>query len=197
MKIKICQIILVIILIIFSISLFAEETKDNAKKETTKTEKTDSSSNPNDKSEEIKQAFTKPEVNTETIGIGLYLGMPTGILAQFGRTGSTLRGIVGWSVQHELIEFALDYTYVLENMIPSIPPMGLYIGIGAGIVIIGDKGWHDEDGSVGFGVRVPVGAKYMFKEYPVDLFIEAVPGISIVPGIHFGIGAGIGASYFF
>jgi hypothetical protein len=47
------------------------------------------------------------------------------------------------------------------------------------------------------GVRFPVGLAYLFDGAPVDVFLEVVPTMDLIPGTSFDMGAGLGLRYWF
>jgi len=47
------------------------------------------------------------------------------------------------------------------------------------------------------GLRLPVGLTYLFDGAPVDLFLEAVPSLDLLPGTSFDLDAALGARYWF
>ena len=57
--------------------------------------------------------------------------------------------------------------------------------------------YFTNNGSVGFGVRGPVGIEWLPGKPPLGLFAEIVPGVGIVPGVFAFIEGGVGARYYF
>jgi len=47
------------------------------------------------------------------------------------------------------------------------------------------------------GVRIPVGINYIFAKAPLDIFLEIVPMLELVPRTEFNLNGGIGIRYFF
>ncbi len=47
------------------------------------------------------------------------------------------------------------------------------------------------------GVRIPVGLKYYLAKQSIDLFVEIVPVLDIVPDTDFDVDAAIGARFYF
>ena len=50
---------------------------------------------------------------------------------------------------------------------------------------------------VTLGVRVPLGLAYIFSDEPIDIFLEIVPILDLLPQTDFTISAAIGGRYFF
>jgi len=46
-------------------------------------------------------------------------------------------------------------------------------------------------------VRIPVGIDYLFSDAPVDIFLEVVPMLDLIPKTKFQFNAALGARYFF
>lgn len=61
------------------------------------------------------------------------------------------------------------------------------------------RGRYYDNGSsrVSFGVRVPVGLTYLIDEAPVDLFLEVVPTMDLLPGTYLDLDAALGVRYYF
>ena len=127
------------------------------------------------------------------LGLGVILGEPTGISAKFWTSNSTaLCFAAGWSLEGtEFLHLQGDFILHKFNMIPvekgSLP---LYFGIGGRFLI--REGLDDM-----IGVRVPAGLDYMFEDAPIDIFLEIVPVMNLIPDTDFDIAGGIGIRYFF
>ena len=67
-------------------------------------------------------------------------------------------------------------------------PAVLYYGVGAKFLFANQ---------LAMGVRVPVGVLYNFKDPRVDLFLELVPVVQLIPDTDFDFDAAIGARYYF
>ncbi|UCH66063.1 MAG: hypothetical protein JSW63_02715, partial [Ignavibacterium sp.] len=65
----------------------------------------------------------------------------------------------------------------------------IYYGIGARLK------FGEEDTKL--AVRIPVGAAYLFEDAPVDIFLEVVPMLELIPKTKFQFNAALGARYFF
>jgi len=125
------------------------------------------------------------------IGIGIILGEPTGISAKYW-THSTgaFDGAAAWSFIDEGA-FHIHVDYLLHNFDLIKVPEGrlpFYYGIGGRIKASKDAR---------IGARVPLGLAYLFNNAPVDIFLEIVPLLDLVPKTSFTINAAIGARYYF
>jgi len=67
----------------------------------------------------------------------------------------------------------------------------IYYGIGGRIKF--SEGKKDDI----VGIRIPVGLAYLFATAPVDIFIELVPTLDLVPDTDFDLNGGVGARFFF
>ncbi len=134
-----------------------------------------------------------PNTNAQSngIGVGLIVGEPTGISGKYW-TGSTTAFDAGlaWSFVDENA-FQIHADYIFHNMrLITIPDgkLPFYYGIGARLKTATD---------VQLGVRVPLGLAYLFQNAPIDIFIEVVPILDLIPKTDFQISVALGARYFF
>ncbi len=124
------------------------------------------------------------------IGAGLIIGEPTGFSAKYWLSSNdALDAGVAWSMTNNWFHVHADYLRHFFDVIPvESGKLPLYAGIGARIGFGND---------IVFGVRIPLGINYLFAEYPIDIFLEVVPGILITPDTKFDMGGGIGVRYWF
>ncbi len=54
-----------------------------------------------------------------------------------------------------------------------------------------------DSGSVGFGIRVPVGLEWRPGDPSIGVFIYLAPGIAVVPATTAFVHAGLGIRYYF
>ena len=125
------------------------------------------------------------------MGLGLIVGEPTGISFKYW-TGSTTAfdAALAWSFVDEGA-FHIHGDYIFHNMRLISIPEGLlpfYYGIGARIKTADEAK---------LGVRVPLGLAYLFQNTPIDIFLEIVPILDLIPETDFGLNAALGARYFF
>lgn len=118
-------------------------------------------------------------------GIGVMLGEPTGLAAiTWLGGGNAVDLVAAWSFRGAgSIYLHADYQF--HSFISD--PMTFYAGLG-GFVILRD----DPD----LGIRVPLGITYLFREAPIDVFLEVAPGLSIVPATSFNVHGGIGFRFY-
>jgi len=154
-------------------------------------------------SKDIVSDIKNPKIDTGTFGIGLILGGPTGISFELGRLSHTLKAGIGWTLLSsvKILDVNVDYTYVMPGLITKVPELGPYIGLGVKLLFLNDeykkdKEW-DTGSSIAIGARIPVGIKYIIKKVPIDIFLEAVPTLIIIPKVELGIDGAFGARYYF
>ena len=123
-------------------------------------------------------------------GVGAIFGEPTGLsLKSWLSSKNAIDAAVAWSSIDDYLYLHADFLIHNFNVIDvSDGQLPLYFGIGAKVGFGND---------LIFGARVPIGLDYMFSGAPVDIFVEIVPGLTIVPGIDFDIDGGIGVRYWF
>src|SRR5579885_304912 len=124
---------------------------------------------------------------SKRFGAGLYLGIPTGITLKGYLTEKwALDGVFAWSFVGEGFTLIADATYDFFD-IPihaSSFTLPFYVGVG-GKLAFGRNG--DDDGKTIAGIRVPVGVAMQFVHYPIEVFIEAAPGIEVIPEAEFDV----------
>jgi len=136
-------------------------------------------------------------------GLGLIVGEPTGITAKnWISDGRAFDAAVAWSFSgYDSFQIHADYLFHNSTWQESTDLEGrfpLHYGIGARI-----KLGTDVDGVRGaradsrIGVRIPGGIAYYIPDAPIEVFVEIVPLLDIVPATHFDLNAAIGARYFF
>jgi hypothetical protein len=124
-------------------------------------------------------------------GVGIIAGEPSGISAKLWLTEtSALDGAAAWSFQDEgSFYIHADYLFHIHDTIPIDRGMiPFYVGAGASVTL-------EQDPRI--GLRVPVGVEYIFEEAPVEIFLEAAPGVGLFPATEFQIGGGVGARFYF
>lgn len=149
--------------------------------------------------------LTKAQSNG--FGAGIILGEPTGIsLKGWIAEDRAIDGALAWSLRSGSY-FSIHADYLFHNMTLILINKGrlpLYYGPGARLRSwTGHRHWHNgrwhaHDGSrASLGIRFPVGLNYLPENAPVDIFLEVVPALDLLPSTTFDIGAAIGARYWF
>jgi len=137
--------------------------------------------------------FIISSINAQSngVGVGLIVGEPTGISGKYW-TGSTTAfdAALAWSfVDENAFQIHADYLFHNIRLITvSEGKLPFYYGIGARLKTAND---------IKIGVRVPLGLAYLFQNVPIDIFVEVVPILDVIPKTDFQINAALGARYFF
>lgn len=126
------------------------------------------------------------------IGLGIILGEPTGFSAKLW-TGKTTAFDAGaaWSFVSSGTFFQVHGDLLFHNydlFQVDKGKMALYYGFG-GRVKMADQ--------TIISVRVPIGISYQFEKTAIELFLEVVPMLDVVPATEVGIGGGVGFRYYF
>ena len=123
-------------------------------------------------------------------GLGVLIGEPTGLSAKLWTSEKTaIDAGVAWSfVNSGFLHIHADmliHSFLIDVDKGKLP---LYFGIGGKLVLAND---------LGLGVRIPLGMAYLFDSAPIDIFLELVPVLDLVPATAFSFEGGIGVRYFF
>jgi hypothetical protein len=124
--------------------------------------------------------------------LGVLLGEPTGFSAKYWTTWETALDFgAAWSFEGKgQFHFHSDYIFHNFNAIKvdqgSLP---IYFGIGGRIRL-------DENDSR-LGLRLVVGAEYLFDQYPMSLFFEIAPIVDFAPETEASVNGGLGVRYVF
>jgi len=127
------------------------------------------------------------------IGLGVIAGEPTGLTGKFMFNNTTGIDVgVGWKTSGDS-EFHIyaDYLYHLYDII-RIPEGQLPLYFGGGLRYVNRSNEDDK-----FGIRIPVGIEYLFKNVSLGAFFELVPILNLTPDTDFDLEAGIGIRFFF
>jgi len=140
-------------------------------------------------------------------GLGFMLGEPTGISGKYWISGDKALDFgVAWGLFHGgYLHVHGDYLFHKMELIKvSKGRLPLYYGPGLRVRSWNDgRYWkhgryYDYQGSrVDIGVRFPVGLAYLFEGAPVDVFLEVVPTLDLVPATGLEFDAAFGARYWF
>jgi hypothetical protein len=127
--------------------------------------------------------------------LGAYLGQPSGISAKYWINGrNSIDGVAAWNfgaAGSGNLVLAADYLFNYIDMVKiETETFPLYVGAGAIMSI-------DMGGGISLGARVPLGAFYLFREVPLEISLEVVPGLYLFPATSFSMMGGIGVRYCF
>ena len=138
----------------------------------------------------------------EGLGIGIILGEPTGIsLKVWISEKQAIDAAAAWSFsENDSFQFHADYLVHYFYPVKSEGFQGklpLYAGVGGRLKLEEDDGTNrrNDDDSL-LGIRGPFGISYVFADFPIDLFIEIVPVLDVIPDTEFDINAAVGARFY-
>jgi hypothetical protein len=124
-------------------------------------------------------------------GLGVILGEPTGLSAKYWLTEKTaVDGGVAWSMYDQgALHVHADFLMHSFNLIHvSKGKLPLYFGLGARLKLSDDTQ---------LGVRIPFGLAYLVDGAPLDIFLEIVPILDLIPATSFNMNGAVGIRYFF
>ncbi len=126
-------------------------------------------------------------------GAGIILGEPTGFsLKGWLNETNAIDAGVAWSFGSPAsFHVHADYLWHNYDVIKSTEILPLYYGFGARL----KAGENGED--TRFGIRAVIGLDYIFRNAPVDLFLEVAPIVDIAPKTELSGNGGIGARFWF
>ena len=128
---------------------------------------------------------------SHNIGLGLMLGEPTGIsFKMWNRQTVAFDAGAAWSFVSEK-HFQIHGDFLLHNFNlfrVDTGRMALFYGLGARMK------FADQ---LTVSLRIPIGISYEFERTPVELFIEVVPMIDLVPATEVGMAGALGFRYYF
>jgi hypothetical protein len=143
------------------------------------------------------------------IGIGVAIGSPTAITGKIWLTNTSAMdaGLAYSSRDYILVygDFLLHSVGLFGAGSEISNRLSTYIGLGLGIYswdrdyYYEDRpvGWRRKDGDVGLYARIPFGLEWSPREPPLGVFVELVPGVSVIPSIDAIINAAVGIRYYF
>ncbi|HRC54856.1 MAG TPA: hypothetical protein PKU97_02985 [Kofleriaceae bacterium] len=151
--------------------------------------------------EEEEDTSSSSSVEKGTIGLGLYIGEPTGVAAKlYLEDDRALQGAFGFAFAGDGFQVHADYVfhpYILQDKDAFTMP----VYVGPGLRFIQYRAGRDGDQYVAVGVRGVAGMLFDFKELPLDVFVEVAGvveyGFADSAGFGVTINAGAGARYYF
>jgi len=122
--------------------------------------------------------------------IGIMLGEPTGISAKQWIGGdSSIDVAVAWSFLGAGSFYAhADYQVHFDDLDIDTGDLLWFVGAGVKTSI---------SSTFSLGLRIPLGLVYQFAEAPIEIFVEAAPGMLVFPAVTFNGGGGIGVRFRF
>ncbi len=126
------------------------------------------------------------------VGAGIIVGEPTGLSAKWRLDdNSAIDGAAAWSFgrKKDAVQLHLDYLRHKSDLFRvDRGRLPFYFGLG-GRIVFGDRAI--------LGGRIPIGLAYEFDGEPIDIFVELVPVLDLVPATDFTLNAAMGARIWF
>lgn len=125
------------------------------------------------------------------IGVGIFLGQPTGVTVEMDLSASSWIDFkAAWNLAGPKGGYSIllqgNYEYAFPGMFAIQKELFTPFVGGGAVVDINDT-------NVVFGVRVPAGVAYRFRNIPLELFLEAGLDVYLFPGFSLGGSGGLGA----
>lgn len=144
------------------------------------------------------------------VGVGLELGWPTAVTAKLmlrpeQAVRASLGAFSGLVFTEPTFSVSVDWLYH-PFTIAKAPGWTLHTHVGAGgaVVVLPIAGkrttlpealYHRGPTQVWTGLRAPVGVDLAFADVPVDVVFDVVPTLLTFPGVGLGVGASLGARW--
>jgi hypothetical protein len=134
-------------------------------------------------------AGTQLSAQDKGLGLGVLLGEPTGLSFKYWLAFPMAIDLgAAWSfIDRMSFHLHADLLFHLELFKVPAGRLPLYFGAGARIKI---------SDTFELGIRIPAGIDYFIPNIPMDVFLELVPIVDLIPATVFKWNAGIGARYF-
>jgi hypothetical protein len=130
------------------------------------------------------QAVTSRVGSAQDMGVGLAVGQPLGVTTKYWLSSTT--AVDAFAGYHFNSNFDVHVDYLLHSFSSFDVANGrlpFYLGIG-GRVNLGDES-H-------FGMRLPVGASYLFPTDPIEVFAEIAPVVKLIKHVGLDIDGMLG-----
>ena len=129
--------------------------------------------------------------SNHSVGLGIILGEPTGVTMKFWNRQTVAFDVgAAWSITRggyfQLHGDMLFHNFNLFRV--DTGRMALYYGFGGRVKFADD---------LTVSLRVPVGISYEFEKTPVELFLEVVPMLDLIPSTEVDMGGAVGFRYYF
>jgi hypothetical protein len=141
------------------------------------------------------------------IGAGIIIGSPTGLTGKLWLDSRDAIDLgLAFAFNHYFMlysDYLVHYPGAFGAQNKFVAQLSPYFGIGGLIVVTSDDRTNDDGfqgksrGSVGLGARVPLGIEWRPANPSVGVFVEVVPGVSIIPETTAILQAGLGIRYYF
>jgi hypothetical protein len=143
-----------------------------------------------------------------TIGLGLQVGFPSAITleAVLSERNSVVVGLGAFGYRFFSPALSIYADYLWHPGILAHPGGSLvlswYVGVGGWLTFY-ENGYaysgyaYGGDSNVAVALRVPLGLDLSLGPVPLMFYVELVPALLVFPNIDVGLGASLGARFFF
>ncbi len=136
----------------------------------------------------VSAAFSQ-NIPDPVLEIGMGMGEPTGISIKYWVTErNAFDAGAGWSVKKRLLDLYLDYHYHYFWTEFDAKELPLYTG--AGVMVSLSRDFMA-------GLRIPLGAEYLFEGPRLVTFVQVAPTFKMLPKPGLFIAGGLGIRYAF
>lgn len=151
--------------------------------------------------------FVRAQQPQQKLGAGILLGSPSSLVGKYW-VSQTVAWDVGLAFSFDnyiLIHsnYLTHYPGVWKSSHPVISRFVPYLGIG-GVIVVAQKDRSNgegfigkKSGSLGLGVRIPLGVEWLPPEAPLGIYLELAPGLALTPSTTGFIQGGLGVRYYF
>lgn len=141
------------------------------------------------------------------LGLGILLGDPSAVTGKYWlNQQEAIDAGIAFSFSDSFLLYA-DYLFHYPGAFKQnnkfINELSPYIGVGGLMAMTSsnrdnaDRFYGRTSGSFGLAVRVPLGIEWQLPKPSIGVFVEFVPGLSLVPSTSGLIQGGLGIRYYF
>jgi hypothetical protein len=146
--------------------------------------------------------------SSHTFGLGFELGEPTALSAKLWLNHENALDFGLSFAYGDYVSIFMDYLFHFSGAFGHsstfVSQLTPYVGIGGELAFANDRYYYRDrrffgysHNAIGFGVRVPLGIEWTPSRPPLGVFVELVPGISLIPSTSGLVEGGIGVRYYF
>ncbi len=146
-------------------------------------------------------------IQGKNLGVGFFIGNPTSLtLKYFADNETAYAGGIAFALSDYFLfygDYVIHYHAILGNRNRFVAQLVPYLGLGGVFVMTSsDRRTNDgylgkKSGTMGLGLRVPIGIEWQTNKPPIGVYIEIAPGISVIPETAAEFMGGFGVRYYF
>ncbi len=122
--------------------------------------------------------------NAEDLGFGAELGQPLGVTAKYWLSSAiAVDAAMGYHFNSNFDAHADYLFHSFSSFNVASGRLPFYLGLG-GRILLGDDSQ--------FGLRMPLGASYLYPNDPIEMFAEVAPIVKLTSGIGLDIDGVVG-----